>query len=439
MTKLIIQGGKPLKGVVRLGGAKNASFKLMIASLLSKNETRLLNFSRIADVSLTKEIISALGAKVYSAGERTMFINPAELSTSIIPKSLGLASRASSMFIAPLLSRMKKAIVPLPGGDRIGKRPLDRHFDGLKALGADIKIEKNQIIATCDQLIGNTYNFKKNSHTGTETLVIAAVLAKGETIIKNAASEPEVDDLIEMLNKMGANIKRLEPRTIKITGVKTLSPVIHQVMPDRNEAVSYAIAALVTKGDIVVENANPDHLTIFLDKLKQVGGGIEIDKHGIRFYYQKPLKSVNITTKPHPGFMTDWQPLWSVLATQCSGKTKIIESVFLKRFQYVNDLINMGVKIKYFNPSIKDKDQFYNFNLSDDQPNNKHGIVITGPTSLKGTTVKVTDIRAGATLALAGLAATGQTTLTHIDHIDRGYENFAGRLLSLGAKIVRIN
>jgi len=343
------------------------------------------------------------------------------------------------MFIAPLLSRMKKAIVPLPGGDRIGKRPLDRHFDGLKALGADIKIEKNQIIATCDQLIGNTYNFKKNSHTGTETLVIAAVLAKGETIIKNAASEPEVDDLIEMLNKMGANIKRLEPRTIKITGVKTLSPVIHQVMPDRNEAVSYAIAALVTKGDIVVENANPDHLTIFLDKLKQVGGGIEIDKHGIRFYYQKPLKSVNITTKPHPGFMTDWQPLWSVLATQCSGKTKIIESVFLKRFQYVNDLINMGVKIKYFNPSIKDKDQFYNFNLSDDQPNNKHGIVITGPTSLKGTTVKVTDIRAGATLALAGLAATGQTTLTHIDHIDRGYENFAGRLLSLGAKIVRIN
>jgi len=439
MTKLIIQGGKPLKGVVRLGGAKNASFKLMIASLLSKNETRLLNFSRIADVSLTKEIISALGAKVYSAGERTMFINPAELSTSIIPKGLGLASRASSMFIAPLLSRMKKAIVPLPGGDRIGKRPLDRHFDGLKALGADIKIEKNQIIATCDQLIGNTYNFKKNSHTGTETLVIAAVLAKGETIIKNAASEPEVDDLIEMLNKMGANIKRLEPRTIKITGVKTLSPVIHQVMPDRNEAVSYAIAALVTKGDIVVENANPDHLTIFLDKLKQVGGGIEIDKHGIRFYYQKPLKSVNITTKPHPGFMTDWQPLWSVLATQCSGKTKIIESVFLKRFQYVNDLINMGVKIKYFNPSIKDKDQFYNFNLSDDQPNNKHGIVITGPTSLKGTTVKVTDIRAGATLALAGLAATGQTTLTHIDHIDRGYENFAGRLLSLGAKIVRIN
>ena len=438
-NRLIIQGGTPLKGVVRLGGAKNSSYKLMIASLLCSHENRLLNFSRIADVELVKQIIQKLGPKIYSAGERTLFINAAKLGSSIIPQDLGLASRASSLFIAPLLARTKKAIVPLPGGDKIGSRSLDRHFAGLKALGVKLEIKNNLIHASCPQLTGASYTFSKPTHTGTETMIMAAVLAKGETILRNAALEPEVDDLINFLNQMGAKITRLVNRVIEIEGVKKLKPVIYKVMPDRNEAVSYAIAALITRGDIIVENAREKDLTAFLAKLQKTGAGIEKADYGLRFFYQKPLTAVDITTEPHPGFMTDWGPLWSVLATQCQGTSRIIETVFTSRFQFVKDLQSMGAKIKFFQPQAANPEEFYNFNLEDDRPDNFHGIKVSGITPLMGETITITDIRAGATLALAGLAAQGQTILTGLEHIDRGYENFAGRLLKLGAKIRRIN
>lgn len=438
-NRLIIQGGTPLKGVVRLGGAKNSSYKLMIASLLCSHENRLLNFSRIADVELVKQIIQKLGPKIYSAGERTLFINAAKLGSSIIPQDLGLASRASSLFIAPLLARTKKAIVPLPGGDKIGSRSLDRHFAGLKALGVKLEIKNNLIHASCPQLTGASYTFSKPTHTGTETMIMAAVLAKGKTILRNAALEPEVDDLINFLNQMGAKITRLVNRVIEIEGVKKLKPVIYKVMPDRNEAVSYAIAALITRGDIIVENAREKDLTAFLAKLQKTGAGIEKADYGLRFFYQKPLTAVDITTEPHPGFMTDWGPLWSVLATQCRGTSRIIETVFTSRFQFVKDLQSMGAKIKFFQPQAANPEEFYNFNLEDDRPDNFHGIKVSGITPLMGETITITDIRAGATLALAGLAAQGQTILTGLEHIDRGYENFAGRLLKLGAKIRRIN
>ncbi|MBU1500098.1 UDP-N-acetylglucosamine 1-carboxyvinyltransferase [Patescibacteria group bacterium] len=439
MAKLIIEGGTPLKGVVRLGGAKNSSFKLMIASLLCLQETRLLNFSHIADVDLVKGILQKLGAKVYSAGERTLFINAAQLHSSIIPQNLGLASRASSLFIAPLLARTKKAIVPLPGGDKIGARSLDRHFDGLKALGVKLEIKNNLIHAGCSQLKGASYTFSKPTHTGTETMIMAAVLAEGKTTLKNAALEPEVDDLINFLNQMGAKITRLAKRTIEIKGVKELKPIIYKVMPDRNEAVSYAIAALITRGDIIVENAREKDLTAFLAKLQKTGAGIEKADYGLRFFYQKPLTAVDITTEPHPGFMSDWEPLWSVLATQCLGTSRIIETVFTSRFQFVKDLQSMGAKIQFFQPQVANPEEFYNFNLKDDQSANFHGIKVSGITPLIGKTITITDIRAGATLALAGLAAQGQTVLTGLEHIDRGYENFAGRLLKLGAKIKRTN
>jgi len=439
MAKLIIEGGTPLKGVVRLGGAKNSSYKLMIASLLCSRENRLLNFSHIADVELVKQIIQKLGPKIYSAGERTLFINAAQLHSSIIPRDLGLASRASSMFIAPLLARTKKAIVPLPGGDKIGSRSLDRHFDGLRALGVKLEIKNNIIHASCPQLIGNSYCFSKPTHTGTETMVMAAVLAKGKTILQNAALEPEVDDLINFLNQMGAKITRSTNRVIKIEGVKELKPVIYKVMPDRNEAVSYAIAALITQGDIIVENAREKDLTAFLVKLQKTGAGIEKADYGLRFFYQKPLTAVDITTQPHPGYMTDWQPLWSVLATQCQGTSRIIETVFTSRFQFIKDLQSMGAKIQFFQPQVANPEEFYNFNLKDDQSTNFHGIKVSGITPLIGKTITIADIRAGATLALAGLAAQGQTVLTGLEHIDRGYENFAGRLLKLGAKIKRTN
>lgn len=439
MSKLTIQGGVALKGAVKLSGAKNSSYKLMIASLLCPHENRLLNFSRIADVSLVADMLSSLGAKVYSAGERTMFINAKKLSRSTISQKQGSLSRASSMFIAPLLARNKKAIVPLPGGDKIGKRPLGWHFDGLKAMGANIKVSNNTLEANCQELHGADYTFPKNSHTGTETLIMAAVLAKGETTIRNAALEPEVDDLITFLNKQGAKIKRLPKRIIKITGVKTLRPVIHQVMPDRNEAVSYAIAGLITKGDVIIENANKNHLKAFLATIKKAGAGFESDGFGIRFYYKRPMKAVDIITKPHPGFMTDWAPLFGVFATQLNGTSKIIETIMSSRFQYAKDLTKMGAKISFFDPKPDNPEEFYNFNLKDDSPKNKHGMIITGSTHLKGGIFKITDIRAGATMALAGLVATGQTTLTGLIHLDRGYEDFAGRLLQLGAKIERID
>ena len=439
MSKLIIQGGIPLKGAVRLGGAKNASFKLMIASLLSCYENKLLNFSHIADVELVEKIIKALGVKIYSAGERTIFINAQKINSTVVPKELGIASRASSLFLAPLLARCGQVIVPLPGGDKIGARPLDRHFDGLRALGAKIQISDQSITASCQQLIGNTYTFPKPSHTGTETLLMAAVLAKGKTVLKNAALEPEVDDLISFLNKMGSKITRQPGRIIVIEGVTKLQPVIHRVMPDRNEAVSYAIAALITQGDVVLENARAEDLTAFLEKLSAADGGYEVADYGIRFFYKQPLKAVNITTKPHPGFMTDWQPLWAVLATQCQGLSKIVETVFPSRFQFAKDLQLMGAKIDYFQPQVKNREKFYNFNLESDRPENYHGLKITGKTPLVGRQVAVTDIRAGATLALAGLAASGETILTGLEHIDRGYENFSGRLQKLGAKIKRID
>jgi UDP-N-acetylglucosamine 1-carboxyvinyltransferase len=343
------------------------------------------------------------------------------------------------MFLAPLLARLKKATVPLPGGDQIGNRPLNRHFDSLRALGAKIEVKDDRVEAECKQLIGGHYHFPKNSHTGTETMIMAAVLAYGKTIIDNAALEPEVDDLIDLLNAMGAKINRQANRRIEIEGVRKLSSVIHKVMPDRNEAVSYAVAALTTQGDIVVENARQEHLTAFLEKLSQAGGGFEVSAYGIRFFYKQPLKATNINTSPHPGFMTDWQPLWAILATQSKGESEIVETVFTNRFQYAKDLQAMGAKIIFFQPKPKKPEDFYNFNLADDQPEFKHGMKIIGQTQLIGKECVINDIRAGATLALAGLTAKGTTSLTGLEHIDRGYEDFAGRLLTLGANIKTIN
>jgi UDP-N-acetylglucosamine 1-carboxyvinyltransferase len=437
MAEFIIKGGQPLKGAVRLGGAKNASFKLMIASLLCPGESRLLNFSQIADVDLTKNIIRALGGKIKKSGERTLFINSQDLNKFTVPKDLGLASRASTLFIGPLLSRLKKAVVPVPGGDKIGKRPLGRHFAGLKALGAEVRFENGVFKVSASRLKGSYFKFPKNTHTGTETLIMAAVKAQGKTILDNAAQEPEVDDLIAFLNKMGAQIKRTKPRRIEITGIKRLYPVIYKIMPDRNEAVSYAIAAVASKGDIIVENAREKDLTHFLSKLKKAGAGFEIGNYGIRFFYKGRLKPVNVITRPHPGFMTDWQPLWAILATQFHGTSKITEAVYINRFQYVDYLKKMGAKIIYFHPEPKNPDKFYNFNIEDDK-GTAHGIKITGPTKFKAVKARVPDLRAGATLTIAGLLAKGKTVLKDIEHIDRGYENLDKRLLELGADIKRV-
>lgn len=438
MAKFVIHGGKPLKGVVRVGGAKNSSFKLMIASLLAQGESRLLDISSISDVKTTKEVIKVLGGRVESPGKGTIFVNPDKIKIAKIPQKFGYKSRASIMFAGPLLARFGQAFLPFPGGDPIGKRPIERHLQGLKALGAKVKTSNSSIQLSCRQLKGTRYHFVKNTHTGTETLIMAAVRAKGTTILENAALEPEVDDLIEFLNEMGAKIKRLPNRKIRIEGVRQLKGVIHKTIPDRNEVVSYACAALATKGDVIIENAEEKHLQAFLEKVKEAEGCFEIGCYGIRFWYQKPLKATDITTAPHPGFMTDWQPLWTTLMTQAKGASKVIETIHTNRLGFTRDLVKMGGKIELFNPKVRNPKKFYNFNLEDDRPEYFHAAKVTGPTPLKGMDLVIPDIRAGATLTLAALIAQGKSTLSGIEHIGRGYEDLDLRLKELGADIRRV-
>lgn len=439
MAKFIIQGGKPLKGAVRVGGAKNASFKLMIASLLASGESRLLDVSKVGDVEITKKVIKALGGGIESRGERTVFVQPNSLKTFKIPQKLGVKSRASTMLAGPLLARFGKADLPLPGGDKIGPRPLGRHIAGLESLGVKAALSQGILKLRCQNLKGARYRFVKNTHTGTETLIMVAVKAKGVTILENAALEPEIDDLIAFLNKMGAKIKRLSGRVIKIEGVRKLGGAIYRIMPDRNEVVSYACAALATQGDVTIENARAKDLAAFLDKVKQAGGRFEVDDFGIRFWYEKPLKATDITTAPHPGFMTDWQPLWTLLMTQAKGRSKIVEAVHNNRLGFTKDIIKMGAKIKLFNPRLANPERFYNFNLKDDRPEYFHAAYVWGPTPLRGRRLIVPDIRAGATLTLAALIAKGKSVLEKIELIDRGYEDLDGRLRELGANIKRVN
>lgn len=437
MPEFHITGGVPLHGSVRIGGAKNASYKLMIASLLADSESRLLNFSRISDVELVAKIINYLGGKTTVAGERAIFIDPSGLNSFEISPEHGEQGRFSTMFIPPLLAKFKEARVPAPGGDKIGKRPLDRHFDGLRALGATVEFENGIYVAKAEQLTGTTYRFSKNSHTGTETMILAAVKAKGTTILENAALEPEIDDLIEYLNEMGARIRRRSYRIIEIEGVEHLHGAIHKLIPDRNEAVSYACAAIATKGDVIIENARHDHLTAFLKKLEEIGAGYEIGNYGIRFYNKGPLRAVDITTAIEPGFMTDWQPLMATVLTQCEGISILHETIMTNRFQYVDELNKMGAKIEKFNLNVENPEEIYNFELEDDDPSNLHAIKVTGPTQLNAGEFEVKDLRHGATIILAAMIANGTSIIKGIEHVDRGYESLDERLKSMGAKIVR--
>lgn len=438
MPIFTITGGTPLYGSVRVGGAKNASYKLMIAALLADTPSRILNFSHISDVSLVAKLINDLGASAKLVGERCYTVDPAGLRAHTIDASHGEVSRASTMFIPAFLHRFGKAVVPEPGGDKIGKRPLERHFDGLKALGVTVDQRDGFIICTSNGLVGTRYRFEKNTHTGTETLIMAAVKASGTTILENAAEEAEIDDLIACLNSMGAKIRRQPGRIIEIEGVEHLHGSIHKIMPDRNQIVSFAVAALATGGDIVVENAKAKDLTSFLHALDQIGAGYEIGSYGIRFFRHGQLRATDVTTGIHPGFMTDWQPLWVTLMTQVSGVSTLHETVYENRFQYVEELRAMGATIELFNPAVSDPESVYNFNWADRKGEQYHAARITGPSQLRPGNFTIRDLRHGATLMIAGMCANGATVLTDPQsHIDRGYEQLDEQLNSMGARISR--
>ena len=437
MSSFKIIGGTPLKGAVRLGGAKNASFKLMIAAALGEGESRLLNMSNIGDVDVTFRTLQAIGVKCTRPGDNTVYVVGNGLSTDTIPQFTGEKSRAATLFAGLLLNKKRRAMIPLPGGCSLGDRPVDRHIAALEAMGAKVNLSSQGIELIAKQgLYGAEYAFPKKSHTGTESVIIAAVLAKGKTVIKNAAQEPEVDDLISFLVKMGASIKRVG-ESIVIEGSSKLHGATHKVMPDRNEAVSYATMAIATKGDIIVEEADPHHMGFFLEKLTTVGGRYEVSPYGIRFWYDKPLVATDIVTTPEPGFMTDWKPLWTTMMTQAQGVSTVLEAVHNNRLAFTSELNKMGAKIELYNPTDPEIPKKYQFDWPEKTPN-FHAARITGPTPLAGASSTVPDLRGGATLVMAGIIAKGTSFLDNIEHIDHGYENFDERLRNLSANIERI-
>lgn len=438
MEKFVINGGIKLQGSVDLCGAKNSGFKLMIASLYSNEPCMIHDFSKIGDILITADIIKELGGKVSFEENHTMRVSENNLVKQEFSVENARLSRASTYFIGPLIHRFGRAVIPMPGGCKIGKRPVNWHIKGLEFLGAEIKEKDCFYEITAKELHGGTFEFPKNTHGGTDVMIIASVCAKGTTILKNAALEPEIDDLIEFLNKMGAKISRSSEREITIEGVDILHGCEHTVMRDRNEVVTFGCAALATKGDIFVKRADSKVLGSFLNSVEQIGGGYEIRNDGIRFFYKGDLQSLNIVTQPYPGFMTDWMPIWMILMTQTKGISIVHETVHNNRFTYVPELKKMGADIELFNPNVPNPNEIYNFNLEDDRSEYFHAAKVTGPTVLSGTKMEITDLRAGASLILASLIAEGKSELTGVEHVDRGYENLNGRLRELGANIERV-
>ena len=341
------------------------------------------------------------------------------------------------MFAAPLLLRTGQAIIPTPGGDKLGARPLDRLFECFDKMGITTEVTNDTIRFSTLKIKPTTFCFPKPSHTVTEVLLMVSALITGQTILENSSLEPEIDDLLIMLNSMGAKIHRdpANPKTIIIDGVNSLSGTSHQVIADRNETVTFACAALATKGSINILNTDPKIVATFLKTIQKMGAKIFSGKDEITVSWNKPLKAIDIETGPEPLFMTDWQAIFSVLLTQTIGVSSIIERVYPNRFQHISNLEKMGAKAKYFNPKVKNPENFYEFNPQSDQPQYFHGVKIYGPVKLKPADFKINDLRAGASITLAALTAAGTSTIDNVEYIERGYEKLAERLKSLGALI----
>jgi UDP-N-acetylglucosamine 1-carboxyvinyltransferase len=437
MSRYIVTGGQPLNGEVSIRGAKNASFKQIIASLLSEHPTQLTNIPQISDVNITESIAKHLGSNIVKTGEHSLEITTPKITTSVVPHGTGEKSRTSFLFSAPLLCRTGKATFPLPGGDKLGDRPLDRLFDCYSKMGINVTVQNDLVTLETTGIKATTYTFSKPSHTVTECVLMTAAMANGESVIDNTALEPEIDDLILMLNNMGALIHRDEnnPKRIIIQGVPWLKGTKHEVISDRNESVTFACAALATKGSVNILRIEPKIIATFLDTVVQMGAKVEGGKDEFSVSWVKPLKPVNIETGPEPGFMTDWQAVFSVLLSQAVGCSTIIERVYPSRFQHIQNLEKMGLKACLFNPEVADPNKFYEFNSESNRPEYFHGVKIYGPSKLQPADFTISDLRAGATTTIAALTAVGKSTINGVEYIERGYEKLAERLRSLGANI----
>lgn len=415
--KLIIRGGKPLKGEVRVSGAKNSALVLLAASILSKEDIILENVPQLTDVYTISDLLMYLGATV-SYDKNTFMINASNMNKNDAPYELVSKMRASFFTLGPLLARFGEAKVPLPGGCAIGSRPVDIHLKGLKALGAEVSIEHGVAIIKADKLVGNKIYLDFPSVGATENIIMAASLAEGTTIIENAAREPEVIDLANFLNSMGARIHGAGSPTVIIHGVKELGATRHRVIPDRIEAGTFMLAAAATHGDVIVHDAEEKRLESLISKMVEAGVGIEIlSQNKLRVNATNSiLRGVDIRTMPYPGFFTDLQsPMVSFLCV-AKGTSVVYETVFENRFMYIDELNRMGASIK----------------------TESNIAIIKGVPSLSGAPVKSTDLRAAAALAIAGFAADGETVIGELKHLDRGYEFFDEKCRGMGADIVRV-
>ncbi len=423
-----VTGGVPLKGTVTIPGAKNAASKELVATLLADEPVILENVPQIGEIDLTCEMLQGLGAKVKRSGHRVT-VDASSLTTSQIPTAYSKKNRIPILFLGPLLHRFGEAVIPALGGDAIGARPVDFHLLALEKMGAKIVNEGDVTVARATQLHGTVIDLPFPSVGATENVMLAAVKAKGTTVIRNAAVEPEIVDLALLLQSMGAIIHQDVNRTWIIEGVERLGGTTHRVVPDRLVAASFAIAAVITGGDIFVKDARQVDLVSFLNALRRVGVPFEIREDGIRFMGAESYKPIALETDVFPGFSTDWQQPFVLLLTQAQGVSIVHETVYEERFGYTEALKKMGAKIQLHRECLGSKPcRFINRDY-------KHSAIISGPTTLKPSTIVVPDIRAGFSYLLAALIANGTSVLTGVGHLERGYEDLIGKMTSLGAKI----
>ncbi|MBU4561489.1 UDP-N-acetylglucosamine 1-carboxyvinyltransferase [bacterium] len=415
MERIIITGGERLKGRVRISGSKNAALPIMAATLLTNGVTTLSNIPRLKDVTTMARVLRTLGAKVEFR-ERELKIDTTNVDSFLAPYNLVKTMRASFLVFGPLLAKLGRARVSLPGGCAIGSRPVDLHLRGFEELGAEVSMGGGYTQVKRDGLMGAEIYLDFPSVGATENLMMAATLAKGKTIIENAAKEPEIVDLANFLNKMGAKIKGAGTDTIEIIGIKELKGTDYSIIPDRIEAGTYMIASAITRGDVTLEGARLDHLEPLVTKLREIGVEVIENEGAIEIRAKRGIKAVDVKTLPYPGFPTDMQAQFMALMSITPGMSIITETVFENRFMHVSELARMGADIKIEGASA----------------------IVKGVKSLSGAPVMATDLRASAALILAGLVAKGKTEISRIYHLDRGYERIEEKLSNLGAKIERI-
>lgn len=419
MDKFLIRGGRPLHGKIEISGAKNSALPCLAATLLSNETVTLHNVPYVKDLITQRRLLEDLGATVLTPELRTHKVNAEKIEVFEAPYELVKTMRASVLALGPLLARFGQAKVSMPGGCAIGTRPIDLHLKAFEQLGATVSLESGNVVARAPKgrLVGTELSFKMVTVTGTENVMMAAALAKGRTVINNAAQEPEIEDLAELLNKMGARIKGAGTSKIVIEGVEQLGSAEHTIIPDRIETGTFIVAAAITGGELEIKSCDPSHLGAVIERLRDCGVEIEELNQSTLHVKCSPggLKAKDVTTEPHPLFPTDMQAQYMVLMTQAAGESAITETIFENRFMHVPELARMGADI----------------HISGNKA------VVHGKTPLTGARVQASDLRASASLVLAGLVATGETTIDRVYHIDRGYETIVRKLRSVGADITR--